>query len=716
MKNLLGSLLLIFTSALAAGTNYYSCVGGTGNWTTTFGANCSVNNLPTNLTGSDTIFILAGTTRLYSLQGLSPLNAVLIIEGTLSLGGGNNTWVLNSSARVVVRSGGSISGSGNASVTNNGYILVEEGGNFFVGTGGNADLTISGTGTLILNGTFGGRNLVNNGTITGTGTVNPGTTITGSGTFNGTTGTFTAPLDLTTATANIWNGTIWSRGTPTTNSLCIFQANYNTATHGAIWVANAIIDSGYTVTVNETANSLFYVNEFLENNGTLVFENNTRTGGFSVAGNGNITLVRKFTRTGWHHLGFPTQGDQSVADLVPSGFSIALTGASANLYRWNAATASWALAGSAGLKQQPLNLYVGAVPSSVSLTIPAADLNKTSQEQFFSYFNPGTTPPSPGSSWTVGNPTDGWNLFVNPFQSYLDWDAFVSALPGDFESAIHVWNGSGYENYTVGSTSNSRWVSPNQAFFVRKTTTGSGSFNVPRAAIVQTPGNLSSYFKGNLYSGNMVLQLDYGLGTESLEVIGNTLASYNFDPAWDAHHLSPVSSVPSFYSVTQDSLKVAINQIPEFNETPIYLGLKYDITLEDSITIGAHPQYRAGQRHIWLDDLYLNTTTDLTAGPYRFAHDPLAPEQRFALRFPAPSNLGSESPVDTKAKAWVRGQQVVIQSNPMQPVLTYAVYNMAGQRMAEALPVETVALTQSGMYLVVFTYENGQESAVKVVR
>lgn len=716
MKNLLGSILLFCFTLFANATNYYSCVGGTGNWTTTFGANCSLNNLPNNLTGTDTIFILAGTTRLYSLQGLSPLAAVLIIEGTLSLGGGNNTWVLNSSARVLVKSGGAISGSGNASVTNNGYILVEEGGNFFVGTGGNADLTISGTGTLILNGTFGGRNLVNNGTITGTGTINSGTTITGSGTFNGTTGTFTAPLDLSAATANFWNGTVWSRGTPVANSLCIFQGNYNTATHGAIQVANVIIDPGFTVTVNATSNSLFYVNEFLVNDGALVFENNTRTAGFAVEGNGNITLKRTFTRTGWHHIGFPTNGDQSVADLVATGFNIVLTGAAANLYRWNATTASWALAGSAGLKQQPLNLYVGSVPSSVSLTIASTDLNKTSQEQFFSYFNPGTTPPSPGSSWTAGNPTDGWNLFVNPFQSYLDWDAFVAALPGDFESAIHIWNGSGYNTYTPGSTNNARWVSPNQAFFVRKTATGSGSFNVPRTAIVQTPGNLSNYFKGNLYGDNLVLNLDYGLGIESLEVIGNTLASYNFDPAWDAHHLSPVSSIPAFYSVTQDSLKVAINQIPEFNETPIYLGLKYDITLEDSITIAAHPQYKAGLRHIWLDDLYLNVTKDLNAGPYRFAHDPLAPEQRFALRFPAPSSLSNDAPVDTQAKAWVQDGKVVIRSNPRQPVLTYTVFNMAGQRVAEALPVETVQLTRTGMYLVVFTYENGGESAVKVVR
>lgn len=90
----------------------------------------------------------------------------------------------------------------------------------------------------------------------------------------------------------------------------------------------------------------------------------------------------------------------------------------------------------------------------------------------------------------------GYNLVGNPYQSYLDFNAFANANDVNTYSILNE-DGGGYETYTTGATSGNRYINMHQGFFI-EVPSGMNSvvFNNGMRAITTESSYAPSAFRG----------------------------------------------------------------------------------------------------------------------------------------------------------------------------------------------------------------------------
>ena len=136
----------------------------------------------------------------------------------------------------------------------------------------------------------------------------------------------------------------------------------------------------------------------------------------------------------------------------------------------------------------------------------------------------------------------GFNLLGNPYQSYLDFEAFISV------NGTHLWSGSGdytntyaiydskeksyvqYKNgVSYGAKTASQYIHPHQGFFIRKTASDNGGSNTSVTynndmRVVTLPGGTSSAFRGSVQPAypliNFMLRDSEGYGDVAVLELG----------------------------------------------------------------------------------------------------------------------------------------------------------------------------------------------------
>ncbi|NVK04342.1 MAG: hypothetical protein HWD92_05940 [Flavobacteriia bacterium] len=463
---------------------------------------------------------------------------------------------------------------------------------------------------------------------------------------NGTTASaLTVPLILGIDFVNTtWDGASWDSGVPTTASDAIIAGDYNTATNGAITVGDSlVIQDGVTLTIDDDTNSVINAYGTIETNstGTVVLKGSslgfaTLPSSATFSGTGTIRYEIDVNQVGWHHFSAPAT--VTLGDLTfDNGMTLSYSGASANVYTWDASTSGWVTTSSgANFGAAGYTMYFSSA-QIMSVPITPSNMNNEPETDALSYHNPGGSPPGNSAiGWTTAV-EDGWNLVRNPYPEYLDWDVLDNdgANLTDMDASVYIWNptsggGTGaYESYS-SAVGGMFGIHPFQAFFVRATT-GTGALVKPIDVRTESGVEFLGKQQGD---GVSRFRLTATVGNYSRTQAFAFLEEGRLEKdAYDTYAFQGGSGVPYFYSTTSDSVRVDNQALPKyFSSIETYLtcystneGASSQISLDDQ-ELAQFPL------NVYLIDLHTLQAIDMRAQlTHSFFIDSLAPAQRFRL-------------------------------------------------------------------------------------
>lgn len=443
-----------------------------------------------------------------------------------------------------------------------------------------------------------------------------------------------APQSGVASTSNIWNGTSWSKGTPSLTGSLDMQDDFiiNASTGGSISAARLSIAAGKQLTI-EPGYSINLIWD-LSNNGSPILLN-------SSAINGDYAQL-KFGGT-YSGSGIVKQsqnletGSHLVSSPMATGFA-STRGDASKLYAFDAANGNWFAMGS----------QTGVVGAGFAARVDATQIPFiTSADTVGVSGTPNTT-----NTWTISNASlatstgsgAGWNLLGNPYTCGLDFSNVYSNNSSLIENAFYIWDAAvgggagGYVYYSGGGLS-SPIIPPMQAFWVQAKTSQSGSITTTMSAH-GTVASSPTYYKTR--PDNLVLHaalLGDTLISDRMWVAQVSGTSSSFDGAYDAWKMTNGSLMPNIYSFV-DAERIAINALDLNGNRIIPVGFDYvDVGAKFRIKL---EQVTNGQVYqVYLEDKAIQQFHDLNQGHYLFTHQVWTQEEpRFALHV-SQSNVGT---------------------------------------------------------------------------
>ena len=590
------------------------------------------------------------------------------------------------------------------------------------GSGKTRSLTIASGATVLLNSSsmlHVKGTLTNNGSVTGAGIVSMDTsvaqTVLGKGVVNN--------FDLN----NSAGSTLTSGARMTVNSVL-------SVTAGTLATGDSVILNSTDTTVAARVAAL--------------------SGGAAITGN---VIVRQYIPGGYRRYRFWSQPFNSNISLgqVENFIDVTGVGGSANGFTTTASNAASAF------RYDPMtaNSSLGSDPgwkAYTNISPSAADSNKLQRYQGIRIFmrgQPGqglgyiTETPLPVviSQWGVLNQGDqsvtlhkgsganqDYNMIGNPYASPVDIGTVLTNAKNSgliTGSAFYVWNtfigASGfYQTIPITTPSpTSYFLQANECFQVR-----AASNNVTLSFAESNKGSnrtinmlkaLPEYVSLHVYDGNYH-------PWDVLNVKFNDEATASEDDNYDARKL--LNPGFSFYSLSSEGQKLAIDARPYDAEKTIPLGISSDYTQE--FIIKAEGMYVPNGGSVYLHDKLLNEYVMLNQGTeYRFTitkDQQTQGDNRFEL---------SMKPADVTATATVKGLKVSMTPNPATDEVTVSfnagtkenasvrILDMSGVSMySKELGVQqngsvNISLSNfaAGVYMIEFTSGN-QKSIQRLVK
>lgn len=503
-----------------------------------------------------------------------------------------------------------------------------------------------------------------------------------------------ASIDLANTT---WSGSAWDNGAPTNAMDAIIAGNYNTATNGALTVGGDLtINDGVTLTVDGTTNSVVSaagtVN--LSTSGTLLML--CSESGFATfpavtefTGSGTVQYQITIANSGWHHVTSPAS--IALGDIAfHNGTTLSYLGTSTNIYKWEAATASWIYC--TALDDFQGSAYTVYLPAGEVIDMSfmgSSFVNPSSVLSSLTYFDPsGALPGNSSTGWTT-SVEDGWNMIGNPYPAYIDWDVLDDNVSNftNMDLAVYVWNPgtSTYDSYS-SAVGGSFMISPFQAFFVRATGVGAqllqaadARANAGSARGWKTTSDdgverftISAVNNGNVTQNSFAFM---NVADESKDVFD----TYAFDVPADQVYL---------YSTTTDSVRVNNQALPTLTQSMSTYLTAYHATAGESITLVFEESNMSAFRKVTLTDLYTGAVTELTDGAsYTFTVVDGHQAQRFLLDIQmgnATVSLEEQtSELNASIYAVDGGYAVELPENVNTTGANYEIYDLSGALLAK---------------------------------
>jgi hypothetical protein len=298
----------------------------------------------------------------------------------------------------------------------------------------------------------------------------------------------------------------------------------------------------------------------------------------------------------------------------------------------------------------------------------------------------------------------GWNLFGNPFQSSLDWEAVV--IPTGMSNEVHFIDAATGNDLSyvkgVGGTA-TQFIPPHQGFFIKASANGTLSLGDAQRSLNGT----KEYYKNN-NANLLVLKASGEMYADETWIHFNEDAEAEHDGKYDAYKRISYSNadLPQFFSITPSGEYLAINGMPETTSVP--LGFTAVNSGEYTIEIAEAGEFS----DIILEDMLVGVQTDLKTGSYTFTHTDGDNINRFMLSF-APLSVDEMENGKFDVYSY-RNEIMVSAADDVEGDIQ--VFNMTGQliessRIAGSLT--TIVLNDNGNYIV--RVMSDQEVSVKKV-
>lgn len=498
-------------------------------------------------------------------------------------------------------------------------------------------------------------------------------------------------------------------GTPTVNGMVVFEGTGAQTITGTTSFYNAQVDNTGGVNVSGSMNYLrgamdLISGNFNSNNNFTLSSDATGTGQISGIGSGSFTnlliaeryipatytgLIPNYS-SGYHYLSSPVT-DADFSDYSDDVIPFILydwpgggTGGSyGTFYEYHEPTTT-ANAGPApeyyGKWDAPSSIEVGAGYSAHIRQLNAYVM------EVDGHYNHAASP-SRSLTYTSGVPNVGWNLVGNPYPSGLDWDAPSGWTKTNLNNAIYFWKPStlNYASYVngIGANGGTRYIAPQQAFFVRANAGGPAiGFSNPARTVAP-----ATFFKNNEDISLIRLEISNVEGDRVNETVIRVEdeATEEYDDNFDAYKLMSSSEYqPDIYSMSKGS-DYSINALPLLDEgvvVPLGVKIGFDATYKITATSLAH--LPAGTSVVLVDkatsyeqDLRVNPvyTASLQVGHYK---------DRFYLNL----NVGDEEEVLGSNDFYVYSEDgnVVVQwESPLANNGEVAIFDAIGKELTRHL-------------------------------
>ncbi|WP_445724249.1 T9SS type A sorting domain-containing protein [Flavobacterium sp.] len=560
--------------------------------------------------------------------------------------------------------------------------------------------------------------------------------------FDGACGTATATIAC--VTENKWDGSTWSKGTPTIFQHVILNANYNTQTHGNINACQMTVKSGVTLDiVDDTDGTYVYVVNSIFNYGTI-----------NVSSKANLVQVNhpldlndepivtpdiNFTKnTGdkikWDYVYWSKPVSNSILSAFNSKFDIK--------YYWDpdycVSGVNFSYEGWRSLVSEPtvgtgfitrVKTSAGIIPTNITVNFSGTSNNGDYNATIKYYDN-------------EHNAFRNFTLLGNPYPGAINFQNFYNDNQDKIYGTVYLWSantpypGMGlYQqadyasfNLTGGvgvpgaSTQSPNGLLPNgyiasaQGFMVRAKVSGTVLFtNSQRTKDI--PSNNQFYRGVSQEKDRFWLRLLDSNGKYNELLIGYIKEATNdFDEAYDG----PINSLSriKFYSVLGNE-KLIIQGRGEFVETDKVL-VNYSITNPTSmLTISLNKKEGIfNTQKIYLFDKKLNFYHDLTQSDYFFYED--GTQDRFEIVYKLNKDDINENISDeTSVIAFLNNGLLSIESNTN--ISKVELYDVTGKIIfineinnTSQFFHKNIAVS-NGVYILNVVCENGVKKSIKIL-
>ena len=504
--------------------------------------------------------------------------------------------------------------------------------------------------------------------------------------FDGVCGT--ASATITCVTENKWDGSTWSKGTPTIFQHVILNANYNTQTNGNINACQMTVKSGVTLDIVDDTNGTYvYVVNSIFNNGTinvtskanLVQVNHPLDLNDEPIATPNINFTKNTgNKIRWDYVYWSKPVSNSILPVFNSKFDIK--------YYWDpdfcVNGVNFSYEGWRSLVSEPtigtgfitrVKSSAGTTPTNITLNYSGTS-NNGDYTAIIKYYD------------TEHNAFRNFTLLGNPYPGAINFQNFYNDNQDKIYGTVYLWSantpypGMGlyqqadYASFNLtggvgvpGASSQSPngllpngYIASAQGFMVRAKVSGTVLFtNSQRTKDI--PSNNQFYRGVSQEKDRFWLRLLDSNGKYNELLIGYIKEATNdFDEAYDG----PINSLSriKFYSVLGNE-KLIIQGRGEFVETDKVL-VNYSITNPTSmLTISLNKKEGIfNTQKIYIFDKKLNFYHDLTQSDYFFYED--GTQDRFEIVYKLNKDDINENISDeTSVIAFLNNGLLSIESN-----------------------------------------------------
>ena len=559
--------------------------------------------------------------------------------------------------------------------------------------------------------------------------------------FDGACGTVTATIAC--VTENKWDGSTWSKGTPTIFQHVILNANYNTQTHGNINACQMTVKSGVTLDIVDGTNGNYvYVVNSIFNNGTI-----------NVSSKANLVQVNhpldlnnepivtpniNFTKnTGnkirWDYVYWSKPISNSILPVFNTNFDIK--------YYWDpdfcVNGVNFSYEGWRPLVSEPpvatgfitrVKTSAGVTPTNITLNYSGSSNNGNYNATVKYYDNEHSA-------------FRNYTLLGNPYPGAIKFEDFYNENKDKIYGTVYLWSantpypGSGlYQqadyatfNLTGGvgvpsaTTQSPNGILPNgyiasaQGFMVRPKVNGTVLFtNKQRTKDI--PSNNQFYRQANQEKDRYWLRLINSDGRYNELLIGYVSGATNdFDDAYDGL-INSLSQV-KFYSVLGNE-KLIIQGKSDFVISD-KVDLDYSLsnpTLMLTISLEKKEGIFNTQK-IYLHDKKMNFYHDLTQAPYFFYPDNTLNRFEIVYRLNESDDEVDFNEINIQASI-IKSNFTVFSSMPIENVELYDINGrliISSSFEQEVFAYEKNIDLSAGIYIVNITFVNGIKKTIKIL-